>query len=370
MQSKLVYLAATPDIKGMHEKALLTASLFGLPMFGVNMGGTRDTTSNPGSIVDDTSGSPASADVDIDTSDTDSHGAGGASYLSRLDGTASSPGNPALPRFVKNVGVGSKVLRGIGFLGGNYQDEAGVTPLIGAPGTEFGGAQVPFTSPTFYPARQWLTSYFGELSGGSTNLIATPGQHRVADAGRRDRDPRVFSNLQLRLFYVDDEDPDAAQATAPRIFNVTSAVNGGNVDIAADITGNDEGGNDNVNTAWVTFTFADGSWRSVDLTRGSGLDARHWTAASPWTGPRPPFGSSSRPSTALPWWASTTTPLPTTRSPRHAPRCRSHDLTINGPAAGAHGLAGGSQVCHATRNTASLSAEPRSRSDSARPSRP
>ena len=37
VQAKLDYLATTPDIRGIHEKALLEATLFGLPMLGVNM---------------------------------------------------------------------------------------------------------------------------------------------------------------------------------------------------------------------------------------------------------------------------------------------------------------------------------------------
>ena len=37
VQAKLAYLAATPDIRGLHEKALLEATLFGLPMLAVNM---------------------------------------------------------------------------------------------------------------------------------------------------------------------------------------------------------------------------------------------------------------------------------------------------------------------------------------------
>ena len=52
VESKLAYLRATPEIKGMHQKALLTASVFGLPMFSINMGGTRDTSSAGGSHRD------------------------------------------------------------------------------------------------------------------------------------------------------------------------------------------------------------------------------------------------------------------------------------------------------------------------------
>ena len=45
VQAKLDYLAATPDIRGIHEKALLEATLFGLPMLGVNMPAGRGAPS-------------------------------------------------------------------------------------------------------------------------------------------------------------------------------------------------------------------------------------------------------------------------------------------------------------------------------------
>ena len=57
VQAKLAYLAATPDIRGLHEKALLEATLFGLPMLGVNMpagrGGLPGTAGviNPASVA-------------------------------------------------------------------------------------------------------------------------------------------------------------------------------------------------------------------------------------------------------------------------------------------------------------------------------
>ena len=37
MRAKLDYLATTPDLRGLHEKALLETAVFGLPMLGVNM---------------------------------------------------------------------------------------------------------------------------------------------------------------------------------------------------------------------------------------------------------------------------------------------------------------------------------------------
>ena len=48
VKAKLDYLAATPDIRGIHEKALLEATLFGLPMLGVNMPAGRGADLQPG----------------------------------------------------------------------------------------------------------------------------------------------------------------------------------------------------------------------------------------------------------------------------------------------------------------------------------
>ena len=51
VQAKLAYLAATPDIRGMHEKALLEATLFGLPMLGVNMPAGRGALPGTAGVI-------------------------------------------------------------------------------------------------------------------------------------------------------------------------------------------------------------------------------------------------------------------------------------------------------------------------------
>ena len=111
VQSKLAYLRATPEIKGMHEKALLTASVFGLPMFSINMGGTRDTTAAGGSQVTTnntlgvTSGDLALTNSDFQVPAAPVAGPNGTTYFTGRDGVASNPGEPALPRYVANVDV-------------------------------------------------------------------------------------------------------------------------------------------------------------------------------------------------------------------------------------------------------------------------
>jgi hypothetical protein len=287
VKSKLAYLAATPEIKGMHEKALLTASVFGLPMFAINMGGSRDTSVAGGSQITPnnalgvTSGDLALTNSDFQVPAAPVSGPAGTTYFTGRDGVASNPGEPALPRYVANVDVPGKILRGVGFRSGAFTDTNGVKPFTGAPGTEFGGAQTPFTSPTFYPARFWAASYFAELTGGATSLVVTPAQHRVINVGDATATRRLFSSLGLRLFYVNDNDADAALAAAPAISDVHASLSGSIVTFSARIHGTDVHGADNLKTAWVTYTFGPtgcSCWTSVDLTRNPAVDPNIWTA--------------------------------------------------------------------------------------------
>jgi hypothetical protein len=284
VKSKLAYLTATLP-KGMHQKALLTASVFGLPMFSVNVNGTRDLTGNtPEDIVTSTSNAlgVTTANVHLDNTQFDPQaetGPNGTTYYSGHDGTASNPGEPALPRFIGDAGVTGKVLRGVGFRGGVFDDQSPVKPFTGAPGTEFGGAQSPFASTTFYPARMWSANYFGELGSGSTNLVVTPAQHRVVNVGDTDAIRRLFSALDLQLFYADENDATAAFATAPGVSDVTASISGSIVTFAARVHGTAATSND-VKTAWLTYTFGDNvgcsCWQSIELTR-SDTDDSIWT---------------------------------------------------------------------------------------------
>src|SRR5437016_4143514 len=51
VKAKLAYLAATPDVRGLHEKAVLEATLFGLPMLGVNMPTGRTVVSTNNGVM-------------------------------------------------------------------------------------------------------------------------------------------------------------------------------------------------------------------------------------------------------------------------------------------------------------------------------
>ena len=72
VQAKLAYLAATPDIRGLHEKALLQATLFGLPMLGVDMPAGRGPISGTAATnVLEPVGTGRAAELGLVTSDLD-----------------------------------------------------------------------------------------------------------------------------------------------------------------------------------------------------------------------------------------------------------------------------------------------------------
>ncbi len=155
------------------------------------------------------------------------------------------------------------------------------------PGTEFGGAQTPFTSTTFYPARMWAASYFGELSGGSTNLVVTPAQHRVDAIGDATAIRRLFSTLDLQLFYATTMTTIAALATAPAISDVSATIDGDIVTFGARVHGTDHLGcrQPQVGVADLHLRRERpcSCWQSIELAPSdqddSDLDGRRWTSA-------------------------------------------------------------------------------------------
>ncbi len=278
VESKLAYLASTPDISNLHRKALISASLFGLPMFAVDMPGTRATTSLSSSIVTGTTNTNGVDYAGVDLTnlgiqrrdvDLDGDGITDATYYVGRDGTSSTPGEAVLPRYVANVTVPGRILRGVGFRGGAYTEENVVTPLVSAPGTESSGAQTPLTSTSFTPARIWSVSHFGELSGGTgTNLVVTPAQHRVQTSGDPTAIRRVYDDVDLRLFYAEPSDP--VFALAPSVLAVSAVNDLGTVTFSMKVAGAPQAP---VTSVWVTYTFgateASPSWRSVDLAQSA-----------------------------------------------------------------------------------------------------
>ncbi len=308
MRSKQIYLARTPDVRGLHQKALLEATLFGLPMLSVNMPtGRIPATTGPSIVTSTTAVSPSpdprsvlglrSADMTVDPS-TSAHdvtlatldasgipipnGSLTATYYSGRDGVVTNPGEPALPLQSENVSAPSPggVLRGVGFRSGTFQDSS-VIPLTGAPNTEIRGVHTTFSSTAFFPMRPWTINYYDALGSptGATRLLITPAQHKVAAIGDTRSTLRLYSKLGLKLFYS-NYTGDSALAAAPAITGVTSSAVGGVVSFSAHVVGDPAAG---IQQVWITYTGTGGAtdtWASVDLHQDA-TDSTLWTGTEP-----------------------------------------------------------------------------------------
>ena len=287
VRSKQTYLQGTPDIRGIHRKALLESALFGLPMFSVNMpnrtvsppvspvvGNPVTATVNPGAAL-----GLSVVDFPLDTTGTQKKDVpltitGGGSVMARYytgpHGQTTNPGEPTLPIFSIDATKANRVLRGIGFRGGNYIDESGVTPLTGAAATELGSPHIPFESPVFFPMRMATANYFDALKpgGGMQKILVTPVQYQGNPVDDKATE-RKFSKLDIRLYYsaFTAGQESAALSDAPAITNIAAVDNGtGTVAFRANVTGNPAAG---VHEVWVTYTTSNDVWSPVDLVQCS-----------------------------------------------------------------------------------------------------
>ncbi len=301
--AKQRYLETTPDLRGLHRKSLIIATVFGLPMISVDMPNriaqpsTPDLSVNPqpvqsgpGDFLD-----LEVADISLDTSATVEERVGltnledntevGGWYYEGPQGVVTNPAEPAIPLFQRDVSVDRDglVLRGVGFRGGSYTQDSRV-PLTGAPTTELRGVHVPFASTEWFPLRIATTNYLGELNGGesTTTLSVTPVQHRVESLGDFAALRRQFDDVGLRLFYSGNTTEYAdgaipALAAAPTISDVSAVVDGGDVVFSAEVLGDPSAG---IQEVWVTYTnpvAASPEWASVDLVQDTDNPTR-WTA--------------------------------------------------------------------------------------------
>ena len=288
VRAKQTYLAATPQMRGIDDKTLLQATLFGLPMLSVDLPAGRGTPpadvsvvplplvpamTHPGDVL-----GLQSQDISLPSSPTLNsvtltnpvdHSTVTASYLSGDDGVLVNPGEPVLPLEIKNVTVSGTVLRGVRFLGGTYSDINGVLPLTGAPVTEIRGIHAPFLSEVFYPIQPWSVNYFDALCkgiGGVTRLMVTPAQFRSTTPGSITGILRKFTSMDFRLYYSANtqkyppDDPNGyvpAQAAAPDIASVSATAENGEIHFRIRVLGDPAAG---IQDVWVTYTATTGPW--------------------------------------------------------------------------------------------------------------
>jgi len=310
--AKQLYLVETPQMRGIHQKALIEATLFGFPMLSINMPGSRLTPDNDTSVVSSTTpfaNNPGQmlgltyADITVTplfnqhtvilNSVTNPNETAAAFYLSGSDGVVTNPAELVLPLERVNVGVAGTMLRGVGFRSGQYTDLMGVLPLTGAATSELRGIHAAFQTDVFYPVQPWRTNYYGVLAdptNGATQLALTPAQFMADGIGTGTL--RRHDQMGLRLYYSNNLTTYAngsvpALAAPPTIATVASTIQGNWLQFQVNVLGNPSAG---VQEAWVTYTATDGpfagQWQSLDLSQG-GDDSTQWQGSLDLQGTNP-----------------------------------------------------------------------------------
>ena len=243
VKAKQQYLAETPNMRGIHQKALLEATIYGLPHKRVNMPGDRldPPFVGPGLVVGDllvVDDNPAittepgeslglhfyelnrSYNLEevqnplYDVQDINQTEPIPVSYLQNgPDGVVVNPGEPVLPLDTYNATVvGSNMtLRGVGFRGGNYQDFIDKIPLVAAATTEESAPHFGFLSFVFYVQQLFTVNRYDALSeaDGSTLLYMVPAQYKTEQPDPLDEyqtaTQRTFNDLQFRLYYLAED---------------------------------------------------------------------------------------------------------------------------------------------------------------------
>lgn len=322
-RAKRDYLASTVDLRGIHEKSVYQATLFGLPMFALDLPGARlpgDANASvvaatsafstaPGSVLDlrfaNLSLTPVltphtrvlnNAERDVtDPTDVDQVT---VKWYSGSAGIVAHPAEPILPLEVRNVSVPNLPLRGIGFRGGAYSDEADVIPLTSAATTEIRGVHPAFLSDVLFPPKFWRANYFGVLCDGidgATRLMVTPAQFQSYPADEEGI-LRTFGQLDFRLYYSanvqtysqdlnGDGTPDSSATPAlagpPQISQVHSWSDATQIHFRVQVIGNPAAG---IQETWITYTAVSGPrrgiWTSLDLTQNA-ADSRLWEGSIP-----------------------------------------------------------------------------------------
>jgi CSLREA domain-containing protein len=308
--AKQAYLADTPQLGGIDKKALLEATLYGLPMLSVNMPQGRGGAVVPPSIVPGTQPFTADpgaalgltyADIDVPTpllqhavvlTDPTATSTVTATYLSGENDVVSNPAQPVLPLSLKNVSVAGTILRGVGFRGGTYTDTPDVRALTGAATSEIRGVHPAFLSSILFPVQPWQVNYYAALTnsdGGVTKLSLTPAQYISQAPGDPLTTQRSFSDMQFRLFYSSNINTYAngsvpALAAAPTIAKVSATVSGAQINFQIHVVGNPAAG---IQEVWVTYTalsgLLHGTWGSLDLVQ-SHEDSTLWQNSLPLNG--------------------------------------------------------------------------------------
>jgi hypothetical protein len=294
VNAKHSYVGSLPALRGIDEKALMEATLYGLPMWSIDLG-TSGRLARPGSasgIVPTGTGITGLSTATIAPSYTlNRHpltGNGGTGVYYDANGNiAVAPSAPVLPLTSQNVGVAGNNARGVVLMDATYIDEGNVTPFTDVAGTELAGLHSGFASPVFAPVRPFALN---SLSG-MTTFVTTPAQFKTT--GANSGTLRRWTSESFQLFYSSRTDVAAALAGSPVVYSVKTLQAAGGV-LRFEVTVGavaDPG----FAGAYLTYTAQQGAqygtWHSVamtqdgaDLITGAGITRTYAAEIAPGVG--------------------------------------------------------------------------------------
>ena len=201
-------------------------------------------------------------------SQTITHG----TYFHVYDEVEVVAGMPIMPRTSVSVTLADAYAHGAFFEGGRYQTFAPFDPVIARliTDTATGLSEPPYDFQEWVPAAWDLVNSLRTPEGLQQRLVILPAQYSASAPGFGTM--RVFDAMTYTVYYSDTED-----AYPPSFWVVEDAIIGSSQYITVEVT--DWSG---VARVAVGYTWDDGWWHTVDLTR-SGVDEDLWTGTVPYT---------------------------------------------------------------------------------------
>ena len=254
------------------EKALTEATLYGLPMLNVSVPAPQPIGAG---AISSLAGAPfalgglTGLPLTVQMTPT-LHTAADGVYYSLGGEVQASAGRPVQPRSsVPAAAVANHSLRGTLLISATYSDMFSFDPLVTRLVTDTTLSEPPLVASGWFPPRFWAANQFGD-------------QNRISIVGgqfnRNGSVERLYGDLQLETYHVNDASPEAADFLPPTVWDVSSeiVVGGANFAVVAQ---------DNSSLARVLVTHnvpgggGAGLWKSVDLSYNAG--SMVWTASVP-----------------------------------------------------------------------------------------
>ena len=271
ISAKHTYVSGLPTLRGIDEKALMEATLYGLPMWKMDIG-TNGRLVRPigsGIATTDVAGVTGLSSAAVTPSyvltrhPASGNPATGVYY--DADGNISvAPGAPVLPQtsLPAVANTPGRIPRGAVLMGATYADEPGTTPFTDVAGTELAGLHPGYSSQVFSPVRPFGVN---TLSG-SPSFVTTPAQFK--STGPNVGILRRWTTQSYQLFYSSRTDLAAALAGSPIVYGVTvSAGDAGGVHLDVTLGASTDPG---IAAAYLTYTSEAGSlygsWHTIAMT--------------------------------------------------------------------------------------------------------